>query len=265
MPDTPRIGVALGGAGAKGLCHIPFLQVLEDLGVRPAVMSGTSIGAIIGGLYAAGRSAQEIAGIARDLHLGHAFQMVEFGSPKGSDQKAKGFMKLLGQVLPATRFEELQIPLKVVATDFWARSQVVLDSGDLRLAIRASMALPGAFPPVIDGDRLLIDGGSVNPVPFDVIRDDCDILIAINVLGSKEPAKGRKIPSDAEIMFSTFQIAETALVEEKMKSAQVDIYLKPKLRNIRVLEFYKQEEIMASVSDDVVVLRRNLEERLSQG
>ena len=262
MSGTPKVGVALGGGGAKGLCHIPILQVLEDLGVGPSIMSGTSIGAFIGGLYATGLPAAEIAKIVPEMDLGHVFRMVEFKSPKASDRKAKGMVKLLRDFLPATRFEELQIPLKVVATDYWSRSQVIFDSGDLPLAIRASMALPGAFPPVIDGDRVLIDGGSVNPVPFDIIRDECDLLIAINVLGEKEPSFGEKVPSDADIMFNVFQIAESALVREKMKSVPVDIYLKPKLRNFRVLEFYKYQEIMDSVSDDVIFLRRSLEKRL---
>ena len=113
-----------------------------------------------------------------------------------------------------------------------------------------------------DDGRLELVAGTTSDLDA---NDQTDILIAINVLGSKEPSMGKKVPSDTEIMFSTFQIAETALVAEKMKTAQVDIYLKPKLRNIRVLEFHKQQEIMDSVSEDVEFLRRNLEERLSQG
>ncbi|MFO8182565.1 MAG: patatin-like phospholipase family protein, partial [Candidatus Aegiribacteria sp.] len=178
------IGVALGGGGAKGLAHITMLELMDDMGIRPACIAGTSIGAVIGALYASGMPGAEIRSLVDDTIIKKGdspnevlknikkiihFMDVDF---LGSGIfKGDSFMDYFYDEIKTDSFEELEIPLKVVATDFWKSEQVVLSSGDLIAAVKASMGLPGIFTPVeIDG-RVLIDGGGVNPVPWDVLDE----------------------------------------------------------------------------------------------
>jgi NTE family protein len=97
------------------------------------------------------------------------------------------FLDFLIKQIQVERIEQLPIPVRIVAADFWRREAVVFDEGDIRTAIKASVSLPGIFSPVQFEDRILVDGGAVNPVPFDLLDSDCEITIAINVLGEKQP------------------------------------------------------------------------------
>jgi NTE family protein len=153
----------------------------------------------------------------------------------------------------------------VVATDFWKRKQVVFRTGDLIPAIRASISLPALFEPVVMNDMVLIDGGAVNPLPYDLIRDDCDVVIAIDVSGEKSPPQQNPIPGMFESTMSTFQIMMASIVNTKMQIAQPDICIKPALRNIRVLEFHRYKEIMTSIAEDVHQFKQQLETLLNEG
>jgi len=140
------IGLALGGGGARGLCHIDFCMALDEMGLKPTIISGTSIGAIAGGFYAAGVSGAGMEEILEQIGIREISKMVDFSilNPSGL-VKGKGVTDFLCKHLPAKTFEELLIPLKVVATDYWRREEVIFDSGDLIPAIRASIhhiALP---------------------------------------------------------------------------------------------------------------------------
>jgi NTE family protein len=138
-----------------------------------------------------------------------------------------------------------------VATDFWRRREVIFESGELIPAIRASMSIPGLVKPIKIGDTVLVDGGAVNPVPYDTIRQECDILIAINCTGSKTPLRQDNMPTFMESIMSTFQIMQTCIMEHKLLISQPDIYIKPELKNIKALEFYRYAEIMNGVKNDV--------------
>ena len=147
---TKRIGLALGGGGARGICHIAFLKVMDEMGIRPNAIAGTSIGAIIGGFYAAGVSGLEMEQELANIGLRNLYKMaMDFSLfSQSAILKGKGVEEYLLEKIPFKTFEELIIPLKVVATDFWNRREVVFESGDLIGAIRASMAMPAFFEPV---------------------------------------------------------------------------------------------------------------------
>jgi len=247
------IGVALGAGGAKGLSHIAFLQALDDLGVRPAVIAGASIGAVIGGFYAAGVSGARLEQLVKDIGFRDLYKIVlDFSILSNSAIfKGKGVEDFLSREIPARTFEEFEIPLKVVATNFWDRRQVVFESGNLINAIRASMAMPAVFEPVRLNDMVLVDGGAVNPLPYDLIRTECDLTIAIDVSGEKTYAPGNPVPNMVESILSTFQIMQASIVAAKRKLSPPDIYVKPALTNIRVLDFYRYKEILAGVQDEV--------------
>ena len=255
-----RIGLALGGGGARGICHIAFLKVLDELGIRPTAIAGTSIGAIIGCCYAAGLSGlameQELATIGmRDLYkMAMDFSLFS----QSAILKGKGVEEYLLGKIPCRTFEELAIPLKVVATDFWKRREVVFESGELISAIRASMAMPAVFEPVLREDTVLIDGSAVNPLPYDLIQSECDFTIAIDVSGEKSFSVDDPIPNMVESILCAYQIMQTAIVEAKRRVSPPDIYVKPGLTDIRVLDFYRYREILAGVDDEAASFRQSL-------
>jgi len=258
-----RIGLALGGGGAKGLCHIAFLKALDEMGLRPSVIAGTSIGAIVGAFYAAGVSGAQMEEMLRTVRVAEINKMVDFSGPLASAfLKGKGVERFFHNNIPARYFKDLKIPLKIVATDFWKRTEVVFESGELVPAIRASMSIPGLFKPVKIGDTVLVDGGAVNPLPYDTIRTECDVLIAIDVSGAKTPGGRGLIPSFMESIMSTFQIMQRSIVEHKLRISQPDIYIKPELKNVRVLEFYRYAEIMRGVQDDVERFKHEVTKRM---
>ncbi|EHQ52877.1 Patatin [Ectothiorhodospira sp. PHS-1] len=263
---TPRVGLALGSGGARGLSHVLIFEVLEELGVVPHRIAGSSIGAIMGALYAAGLSSRDIHDAIDTLTVAHDeswfdsllnrewTRWIKFLEPfgaKGGLMKSDAFIKFLKDTAGVSRFEELQIPLQVVATDFWERRMAIFDSGDLWPAVQGSMAMPGLFSPVTVGDRVLVDGGLTNPVPYDLLLEDCDITIAVDVLGTREPnngnggvnGAGNGNPSYFDNSFNTFQIMQFSILEEKLRRVRPDILIRPKISNVRVLEFYRFETI----------------------
>ncbi|MEH6568840.1 MAG: patatin-like phospholipase family protein [Halioglobus sp.] len=211
--DRPKIGLVLGGGGARGSAHIGVIRLLEELNIPVDYVTGTSIGSLVGALYATGMNADEledvILGIDWDdlfvdetdrkeqpyrrkrdddlilfgpkLGIGAGSSLVQQGAISG--QKINFlFESLIKQRTQSSDFSNLPIPYRAIATDLVTGSEVVLDHGDLALAMRASMSVPGLFDPVVWGDYMLVDGGLVNNVPIDVVRDmGADIVIAVNV------------------------------------------------------------------------------------
>lgn len=253
-----KIGLALGGGGAKGFAHIPILEVFDELGIKPAYITGTSVGAVLGALYASGHSAKEIAEMIEQLIIApqktsfkdlfrnrDLFKFLKLIDPELS-LKPKGILKgdkLLGflyEQLQTDRIEDLQIPFKAVATDFWRCKQVVFSSGELLPAVRASMAIPYVFSPVVEEDRILVDGGLVNNVPHDLLDPKCDIKIAVDIMG-KRSIPTNKVPSMVEASFHTYNVMMDAMAQEKLANHPVDIYLQPPIMDVEMLDFNKAE------------------------
>jgi NTE family protein len=267
-----KIGLALGGGGAKGLAHVAILEVLDEFGIRPHCIAGTSIGAIVGVLYSSGYRGRDIRReverfsfrdgerlgdlINRRGELLKWLDIIDLNWGGSALLKADSFLDQLLQLTRGTRFDDLQIPLKVVAADFWKREQVVLDSGELKPAIQASMALPGVFNPVVMGKQVLVDGGAVNPVPFDVL-EDCDLVIAVNVMGTRTESTDL-VPSMSEAVFNTFQIMQASILRHKLERHPPDILISPDIVDIQMLEFYKAEQIFQQAEGACDELHRRL-------
>ncbi|AFM23631.1 patatin-like phospholipase family protein [Desulfomonile tiedjei] len=255
-----RVGIALGGGGVRGLAHILMLQVLDDLNIRPAVISGTSMGAIVGALYASGMSAREIREIIeRRLILKNdtwrdviekredLLKWVSAFKPDFSGCgliNAEGILNSLISEIKVDSFEGLAIPLLVVATDYWSAEEIVFDQGSLLPAIQASMAVPGVFPPVSAQGRILVDGGVVNLVPYDLLTSRADFIIAVNV-SRVRAASTPEFPNALESVLGTFDIMQTTMLTDKLKRLKPDIYVWPHIRNVRMLDFGKIEEVFA--------------------
>lgn len=270
-----RCGVALGGGGAKGLAHIPMLEVLEAAGIQPCAIAGTSIGAIIGALYASGMSPgtmrqaveeltrvpQSFRELIRASQTGKLFDwldLIDLDIGRGSLLSIEGFLAGFEKVIGVSTFEELKIPLKVVASDFWKREEVIFDSGRLTPAIAASFALPGIFKPMVENGRVLIDGGLVNPVPYDTLRKDCDLVIAIDVIGHRKPGEAL-LPSYTDSLFNSFQIAQKAVLNAKFQIRRPEIYVDVAIEGVKVLEFHRAREIYEQAQSAC----RELEQKLA--
>ena len=272
-PASPkRIGIALGAGGAKGLAHIPMLEALDEMGLRPRLIAGSSMGAVVGSLYASGMRGKDIRQFIGKLVLSDGdtwpealfrkdlLKWIDFVAPElGSGGLIDGehFIRYLHTAIHGSRFEELEIPLKVVAADFWKRKQVVLDSGDLLPAIEASMAFPGLFTPVSMNGHILVDGGTVNPVPFDLLFDDCDITIAIDVMGSTS-VNDQTPPTFFDAIFGSTHIMHQAIIAEKMKIRSPDIYIKPAITDVRMLEFMSAEQVYRQAEPAKAELKKAL-------
>jgi NTE family protein len=251
-----KIGLALGSGGARGLCHIEFIKVLDEVGLKPSIISGTSIGAIIGAFYASGYTGKEMEELLNEIGLKEISKMVDpsFFSLAGL-VKGKGVIDFLKKNIPVKKFEHLKIPLKIVATDYWQQHEVIFQKGELIPAIRASISIPAIFEPIMIDGRVLIDGGVTNPVPYDIIRDQCDLLIAIDVSGNREASSSTRVPNMFENILSTVQILQNAIVANKMSIAKPDVYIKPPLKNIGLLEFEKYEKVIRSTRTEVETFR----------
>lgn len=271
-----KIGLALGGGGAKGLAHIAIIEVLDEFGIRPHCIAGSSIGAIAGVLYASGHTGRAIREQVErfSFHDGESLgkllnrrgdllrwlDIINLNWGGSALLKADRFLEELMHYTRGTGFDDLQIPLKVVAADFWKRQQVVLDRGELKPAIQASMALPGVFTPVVIGEQVLVDGGAVNPVPFDIL-DDCDLVIAVNVMGNRTEST-TLVPSMIEAVFNTFQIMQASILRHKLRHHPPDILIEPDIVDIQMLEFYKAEQVFQQAQGACDRLR---EELISRG
>lgn len=247
-----RIGLALGGGGARGLAHLHVLAAFDDLGVRPAAIAGASIGALYGAGFAAGLPAAELrshtervlgdrAAVLAKLvraRVGRISDLFGAGSrnPVLLDPEA-----LVAAFLPAevpAAIEALPIPFVAIATDFFARAEVAYRSGPLVPAIAASAAIPGLFRPVLHDGRTLIDGAMTNPLPFDVFGDEVDAVLAVDVTGAPVTSS-RAYPNAFETMLGATQIMQATIVAAKLARRPPDAVVAPRVAGVTLLDFFK--------------------------
>lgn len=268
---SPTFGVAFGGGGARGLAHIHIAEALDELGIKPVSIAGSSIGAIMGAGMASGMKGAEIHDYARSI-LGSRAEVAArmWRSRPGTIAEAmQGGIRVsqfnierilkafLPEAIPQT-FEALNIPLKVTATDYFGHSLAVFAEGDLHSALAASAAIPAVFRPVTREGRVLIDGGIYNPVPFDLIEKDADIIIAVDVVGAPSEAE-RRHPTTVDLMYGATQLMMQSIIANKLRQHPPDILIRPNVSKYRVLEFLKIEALMAETVEIKDELKRAVE------
>lgn len=261
----PTFALALGGGGARGISHIQIIEALDELGIVPVAISGSSIGAIMGAGMAAGMSGRDIRDYTLETVGNRSRILSKLWSlgPATMRDKLGGFRfgqfnleRILEAFLPPAvpeRFEQLQIPLKISASDYYGQAEVVLEQGDLRAAVAASAALPGLFMPVRINDRIMIDGGVLNPVPYEQLMALADVVIGVDVVGAPE-GDGAHPPSRMDSLFGASQLTMQASISLKLKINPPHIFLRPSVNRFRVLDFLKARDILeqsAGVKDEL--------------
>lgn len=254
-----KIGLALGGGGARGAVHIGALMELERLGIRPDIVTGTSIGGLIAGFLAAGFSPAEMKGFMEEIDLGHLYALP--GEKPALINNSK-FEQLLEETLGRITFADLEIPLAVVAVDLARRREIVLDEGDLVSALLATTAFPVLLPPVEREGLTLVDGGLVNNVPFDVARArGATYVMAIDLSQSAPYGTAVDIPAGSgivsralamtqrrpiwRVLTTVADILTTQSVKARIAISAPDLHIRPHVGTIGIFDFHRLEEGIA--------------------
>ena len=277
-PRPAGIGLALGAGGARGLAHIVVLEALDELGVKPAIIAGSSMGAIVGAAYAAGASGRDlrahVLGLLRNrrqvlarLMQARVGRLTDFLSGLGGNPVLIDGEILLDLFWPTAvpdRFEELAIPFVAVATDYRGRREAVFETGPLAPAVAGSMAIPGLVKPVeIDG-LVLVDGGVTNPLPYRALIGRAKTIIACDVTGGPV-ADGRGPPQPFEAMLGAAQILQGAVTAEMLQRDAPDILVRPAVEGFRALDFFQATKILAAAEGTREAIKRGLAKRLEGG
>ncbi|HEX2922343.1 MAG TPA: patatin-like phospholipase family protein [Bacteroidales bacterium] len=231
-----NIGVVLSGGGARGFAHLGFLEALDEAGIRPDVIAGTSAGAIAGVLYADGYSPREILALT---NTGSRLDFIRPTLPRESLLQISGIIKLLKTNLRAKTFSDLKIPLYVTVTDLINAKSVYFSEGELIDVVVASSSIPILFPPVKIGNQTYVDGGVLDNFPVRIIENDCNILIGsfVNQVGPIEKISG--LISLAE---RTFMLSMSKEIVDKAK--KFDLCIAPqKLKDYKILDTLKAAEL----------------------
>ena len=273
-PSTgPRIGLALSGGGARGIAHVGVLKVLDELRVPISCVTGTSMGAIVGATFAAGRTPAEMEKIVLEANWDDIFRdkpprgeiavqrkiddyktlfAPEFGIKDGGLALPKGvlagiaiesfFRSMATPAFGITDFRKLPIPFRAIATDIETGQEVVLDQGSLSQAMRASMSVPGAMSPVEINGRLLVDGGIADNLPIDQARKLCaDVIIAVNI--STPPLTRSEITSALSVVTQLINFLGKQTVDDQLRSlTDKDVLIAPDLADVSAVKFDRSKD-----------------------
>jgi NTE family protein len=281
----PRIGLALGGGVARGWAHIGVLRALDRAGIRPDIVCGTSIGALVGGIHLAGKL-DVLETWARSLTKLKIITYLDFQVAGGGMIGGNRLIGVMREHLGKLAIEDLPVPYTCVATDLVTGHEVWLSHGNLVDALRASISLPGVFAPVELDERWLIDGALVNPLPVSVCRAmGAQLVIAVNLhadLLGRTRAPGQSIPRAAGfdllnelpmidqqsahglggwlksvfgrepgapslfgVMVQSLNIMQDRITRSRLAGEPPDVSITPKLGHIGLLEFHRAEEVIA--------------------
>ncbi|MBA7675303.1 hypothetical protein ES703_83533 [subsurface metagenome] len=245
-----KVGLALSGGGARGAAHVGVLTVLEKEGIPIDMIAGTSIGAIIGAFYTAGKDIGEIKDTILSLTRRRMLSLVDPTLPRTGFIKGKRIKHWLRSIIGDIDFEDLKIPFACTATDITTGEEVVIKQGSVVEGVRASASIPVIFTPAKWQDRYLVDGGLVDPVPVRVLREmGAEFVIAVNVNpymadrtqeASKEQIENAKAPHIFSIIMRTLNIMEYRVAISGLK--QADVTITPKVGHILPGNFHRARE-----------------------
>lgn len=252
----PKIGIALGSGAARGLAHIGVLRALKEASIPIDLVTGTSMGALVGACFARDGDISAVEETAMKTGRREIARLLDPGllSLRKGLIRGQRVEQLLHSLIGNARFEDMKIPFAAVTTDVNTGQEIVIQSGSVVEAVRASISIPGIFvPPTLDG-KCLVDGGLTNPVPVSIARDmGANFIIAMNVLidpqKSKRTASSRgkgdaaKTPNIFNTLIQSIYIMEYELLKPRILNA--DVVINPDVSHIEAYEFHRSEEAIA--------------------
>ena len=229
-PRPPKIGLALGGGAARGFAHIGVIQVLEEAGLRPEFVVGTSAGSLVAALYASGKTPAEMAALALAMDEG---AITDWAFPSRGLIRGEALARWVRDATGNRQIEAMRLPLGIVATDLDSGSAILFRRGDAGTAVRASSAVPAVFQPVKIGNREYVDGGLVSPVPVRFARQmGAEFVIAVDI---SSPPDGNATGDLMKMLLQTFAIMGRSINAFELKEA--DVVLRPSLAGVGSADF----------------------------
>ncbi len=258
-----RLGIAFGGSGAQGIANIAYVKALELMEIKPDIVSGAGIGAVVAAMYAAGMTSQNMMDFLQEVNFPGAKRPINISKIKDAKYgilDGLGLEEYYKMVVPIKVFDRLYFPLKVVAANYASGEQIVFGEGDVGPAIRAAVAIPGIFSPHDVNGVVMMDGSCINPVPFDIIREDCDVLACIDpqINESSEDLSPFVFPA----LLNASNASKKALVTEKQKSCAVDLFERVIVEDINMFDFALFADIVASAEEAAGVFCQKLSDLL---
>ena len=229
---VPKLGLALGGGAARGFAHIGVIQVLEENGIKPDMVVGTSAGSVVAAFYATGKTGAQLQWLADSMDES---QLTDWTVPFMSRGMLRGeaLGRYINTQLNGAKIEDLKIPLGIVATDLQTGDGILFRRGDIATAVRASSAVPSVFEPVRIGNKDYVDGGLVSPVPVLYARQmGADIVIAVDISSRPEDAKTTDM---LKVLLQTFSIMGKSISQLEM--TQADVVVRPVMPDVGSTEF----------------------------
>lgn len=229
-PRPPRIGLALGGGAARGFAHIGVLQVLEEQGIRPDLVVGTSAGSLVAAMWASGKTAVEIGSLAERMDEG---AISDWAYPGRGLLRGEALARYVREHTEGRQIETMVVPLGIVATDLATGQPILFRRGDPGVAVQASSAVPAVFQPVRIAGREYVDGGLVAPVPVPFARQmGAELVIAVDISVSPE---GQPTGDALKMLLQTFAIMGRSLNQHLLRDA--DVVIRPKLAGVSGADF----------------------------
>ena len=229
---VPKLGLALGGGAARGFAHIGVIQVLEENGIKPDMVVGTSAGSVVAAFYASGKTGAQLQWLADSMDES---QLTDWTVPFMSRGMLRGeaLGRYINTQLNGAKIEDLKMPLGIVATDLQSGDGILFRRGDIATAVRASSAVPSVFEPVRIGNKDYVDGGLVSPVPVRYVRQmGADIVIAVDISSRPEDAKTTDM---LKVLLQTFSIMGKSISQLEM--AQAEVVVRPAMSDVGSTEF----------------------------
>ena len=236
-PRPPRIGLALGGGAARGFAHIGVIQVLEENGIKPNLVVGTSAGSLVAALYASGKSGAELGAMAASMDES---AITDWSYPGRGLIRGEALARYVREHTGGRSIERMRIPLGIVATDLASGAAVLFQIGDPGVAVRASSAVPAVFQPVRIGTREYVDGGLVAPVPVRFARQmGAELVIAVDI---SEAPEGNPTADSMQILLQTFAIMGRSINNFELREA--DVVLRPMLPGMSSADFAARKRVI---------------------
>lgn len=236
-PKPPRIGLALGGGAARGFAHIGVIQALEESGIRPDLVVGTSAGSLVAALYASGKGSAELIQLADAMDES---AITDWAFPGRGLIRGEALARFVRQHTAGKSIEQMPLPLGIVATDLDSGAPILFQRGDPGVAVRASSAVPAVFQPVRIGTREYVDGGLVSPVPVRFARQmGAELVIAVDISAAPE---GNATGDPMRMLLQTFAIMGRSINGFELRDA--DLVLRPRLPGVSGADFAARKRVI---------------------